>query len=99
MPLDLKAFGDGEEPQERAASIKKGEVFEFLKKNKKQAFTQKEVQVECGFNHSPAARSVLMQLIKDGVVGRKSCPITDSKGGTVNRIHYAYVQDYPKPKK
>ena len=97
MPINSKQFDSGTEPQTRERITKKPEIFDYLKKNKKEAFTQGEIAKEFDMN-SPAARGVLLSLQKDGVVDRKECDVKDAKNNVVKRIFYLYVKDYPKEK-
>ena len=92
MGISVKDFLTGVEPSTVERISHKPEIFGFLKKHKKLAYTQKEIATEFDML-SPAARGVLVSLVKDGVVRVKICPVTKD-GKTKELIHYAFDKDY-----
>jgi len=91
MPIDVSVMDEsGTEVKTIRNAAVQDEVLSFLKKNKKSAYTQKEIGEELGIRPQQA-RQCCFALQKKGVVDRKAVPITKDNGKTVDEIHWCYT--------
>lgn len=80
MPIPLKDFEEGKEPVagQRSGEDYKAKITEFLTKNKKNAYTQRELASELGYEDSRTIRSPLVSMEKAKLVERKEVPTTNN---------------------
>jgi len=90
MPIDVKTLED--QGTEVIGTIRNADVqnsvYDYLKNNKKSAFTQKEIADALGIRPQQA-RQCLHALLKKGKVARKACDVYSEKTGkTMAQIHW-----------
>ncbi len=84
MPIDMEEFETGSEALATERKNYKDDVVKMLKKKK--AFSCAEIAAKLEVR-PPQARSVLMQLMKDGLVERKKVTADDK-----TLIYYAWIR-------
>ena len=90
MPIDVnKLETEGKDVTVVRNSNVQDSVLAFLKKNKKQAYTQKELGVELGMKPQQA-RQCCMALLKKDMVVRKAVDVPTESGKTQNQIHWRF---------
>lgn len=97
MPISIETLEkDGVEVSLEPRESRSPQVLAFLKDNADNAYTQADIAAAITESsgkelQGPHAHSILMGLVKKGVVERKQAPGKNAKGANADLIYYRYV--------